>query len=74
MDINWLECPEIEVVPGRLNGVPTIKGHRITPENIVDNYESGSPISEIIENYPSVSPATIERILAFYFAHQPQSR
>lgn len=72
--INWLDCAEIEVVPGRLNGQPTIKGHRIRPETIVDNYEAGSPVEEIIENYPSLSPTTIERILAFYFAHQPQSR
>ena len=48
-----------------MGGVPNIGGMRITPETIVDNYEDGLSISEIIEQFPSVSEQQIRTVLAY---------
>jgi uncharacterized protein (DUF433 family) len=68
--MNWLECEEIEVVPGKMGGKPVIKGTRVQPEIIVDNFEGGSDIEEIHENYPHVPVEAIRRIIEFHHSHQ----
>ena len=70
-DFDWLECPEIEAVPGKCGGRPTIKGTRIEPDGLVADFELGSDIEEIHENFPTVSVKTIEALIAFAHAHQP---
>ena len=66
--MDWTGCELVEVVEGKVSGVPLVKGTRIPPEVIVGDYELGSPLEEIEENYPGVSRATILRLIAF--AHQ----
>ena len=68
--LDWLECPEIEAVPGRCGGRPTIKGTRIEPEAIIENFEGGSDLAEIHENYPHVPVDRIRRIIEFHHSHQ----
>jgi len=68
--MNWMECPEIEAVPGKMGGRPVIKGTRVQPETIVDNFEGGSSIEEIHENYPHLPVDTIRRIIEFHHSHQ----
>jgi uncharacterized protein (DUF433 family) len=63
MRIDWSDCPLVEVVPGKVSGVPILKGTRMPADSIVENYESGSPVAEISENF-DISEATI-RELAF---------
>jgi uncharacterized protein (DUF433 family) len=68
--MNWLECTDIEAVPGKMGGIPVIKGTRVPPEAIVENFEGGSDVEEIHENYPHLPIATIRRILEFHHSHQ----
>ncbi|MCU1260384.1 MAG: hypothetical protein JWO80_3269 [Bryobacterales bacterium] len=37
----WEECGLVERVAGKMNGQPVIKGTRIRPETIVENFEGG---------------------------------
>jgi uncharacterized protein (DUF433 family) len=37
--MDWLVCEDIEAIPGKMNGRPVIKGARVEPDTIVDNYE-----------------------------------
>ena len=67
----WLECPEVEAVPGRCGGRPTIKGTRIEPDGIVGDFELGSSIEEIHENFPTVPIDRIKKLIAFAHDHQP---
>jgi uncharacterized protein (DUF433 family) len=69
--MNWLECEEIEAVPGKMGGRPVIKGTRIEPETLVHDFDLGSPVEEIHENFPTVPVDTIRRLVAFAHKHQP---
>jgi uncharacterized protein (DUF433 family) len=68
--MEWTECPEVEMVPGKMAGRPVIKGTRVQPEVIVENFEGGSDIEEIHENYPHVPVATMRHILEFRRSHR----
>ena len=62
--IDWTECPQVEVVPGKVSGVPILKGTRVQADSIVENYEGGSPVEEISENF-AISETTICEVLTF---------
>jgi uncharacterized protein (DUF433 family) len=63
--LDWSGCSLIECDPEKLGGVPNIAGMRITPETILDNYEDGLSIAEIIEQFPSVNEEQIRVILTY---------
>jgi uncharacterized protein (DUF433 family) len=62
--LDWSGCPLIQTDPQKMGGVPNIDGMRITPETVVDNYEDGLSIAEIIEQFPSLNEQQISTILA----------
>jgi len=68
--MDWSGCNFVEVVPGKHSGDPLIKGTRIPADAIVSNFETGSPVEEISENYPSASIETIKALLAYAHARQ----
>ena len=68
--MNWLECEEIEAVPGRCGGRPTIKGTRIEPEGIVTDFDLVSSVEEIHDNFPSLTVSTIKNLIEFAHKHQ----
>jgi uncharacterized protein (DUF433 family) len=49
--IDWTECPLVEVVPGKVSGVPLLKGTRLPADTVLGNYEAGSPVAEIADNF-----------------------
>jgi uncharacterized protein (DUF433 family) len=53
--VDWTGCDLVERVAGT----------RILADTIVEDAEMGSPVEEIQENYPDLTRATIERLLAF---------
>ena len=68
--MDWTGCELVEVIPGKVSGVPLVVGTRIPADVIVSNYESGSPLEEIAENYPSLSREKISALLSFAHARQ----
>jgi uncharacterized protein (DUF433 family) len=70
--IAWEECNLVERVPGKVSGQPIVKGTRILADVIVEEFESGSPVDEIQENYPKLSKDTILKLVAFAQSHKPQ--
>lgn len=66
----WDECDLVERVEGKMNGLPVIKGTRVQPDVIVENFEGGSDIEEVHENYPHVPVDAIRRIIEFHDSHQ----
>lgn len=69
--MDWTDCPLVEVVPGKVSGVPILKGTRVQADAIVENYEDGSPVEEISENF-AVPEKTIREVLAFAASKQKQ--
>ena len=57
-------CPAIESVADRMHGVPVLKGTRMPTEDIVNNYNSGSPVQEIAENF-GLNPQDVRTVLNY---------
>ncbi|MGH9582665.1 MAG: DUF433 domain-containing protein [Bryobacteraceae bacterium] len=67
----WADCDLVERVPGKVAGRPVIKGTRIEPDTIIQDFELGSPVEEIHENFPSLPVETIRKLIALAYSHQP---
>ena len=70
--IDWSRCPGVERVPGRQGGAPVFAGTRIPVEAILDNYESGSTVEEIVENF-EVTLEQVKAIVAYAAERAPRS-
>lgn len=71
--MDWTGCDLIEQIPGKVSGLPLVKGTRVLADTIVEEAELGESVEDIHENYPSVAKETIRKILAFAKAPTPQS-
>ena len=69
--MDWSDCPIVEVNPRKVSGAPILKGTRVQADAIVENFEGGSPIEEIAENF-AVPETTIREILSFAASKQKQ--
>jgi uncharacterized protein (DUF433 family) len=67
--VDWTGCNLVERVPGKVSGRPIVRGTRILADTIVQDFELGSPLEEIQENYPDLPFATIQQLIAFAAAH-----
>ena len=67
--MTWEGCDAVEKVPGKMSGEPVIKGTRVLADTIVSNFEAGSSLDEIEENYPHVPEEAIRKVIAFYERH-----
>ncbi len=63
--MTWENCDLVECVPGKMGGRPVIKGTRIEPDTILTDYELGSPIEEIHDNFLTLPLDAIRKIIAF---------
>jgi uncharacterized protein (DUF433 family) len=62
----------VERDPSKYEGKAVLKGTRIPVASIVNHYRSGMSIEEIIEGYPSVTPAQLFDALSYYFDHKDE--
>ena len=67
--MDWTGCSLVERDPYMLGGVPIVKGTRVQADAIVENYEHGSPVEEISENF-NIKQAVIRELLSFREAHR----
>jgi uncharacterized protein (DUF433 family) len=68
--IDWAGCELVERIPGKVSGRPIVRGTRILADTIVQDAELGSPLEEIQENYPYLSPTTIQQLISFALSHR----
>jgi uncharacterized protein (DUF433 family) len=62
--IDWSDCPLVEIDSSRVSGRPVLKGTRMPVEDVIANYEYGVSISEISTQFQI--PATIIKELLSY--------
>ena len=62
--IDWSNCPLVEIDPLRVSGRPVLKGTRMPVEDVIANYEYGVSISEISTQFQI--PASIIKELLSY--------
>lgn len=70
--IDWAGCEMVERIPGKQGGVPLVKGTRIPAGQIVEEWELGSAVEEICENYPSITRDQVKRLIAFANQHRSE--
>ena len=61
--IDWTGCEWVERVAGRMGGLPTIVGTRVTPETVLMNFEDCAP-EEIAEMF-ELDEAKVRGVLVF---------
>jgi uncharacterized protein (DUF433 family) len=61
--VNWTQRPLVEVVPGKLSGVPVIVHSRVRPDDLVANREEGP--EWLAENY-DLPVDVVRAVLAFH--------
>jgi uncharacterized protein (DUF433 family) len=68
--MDWLECDQIEAVPGKMGGRPVIRGTRIEPDLILAEEECGRTPEETRADFPTLSLDAILKVRAFAHKHQ----
>ena len=68
-EIDWSECPLVEVKPGVQSGAPVLLGTRMPVNAIVDNFDCGVSVAKIVEQF-EVPPDRIEAILTYARSHR----
>jgi len=76
----WLKW--VEVIPGKVSGVPLLRNTRLPVEAITGNYDAfrdeglsrDSAIAETLDCYPEAGRDTITAILNYRDAHQLQAQ
>lgn len=69
--MNWLACPDVESVPGRVSGAWVFKGTRVPADALVLNARGGCSPEEIVEEiFPTVPLDAARRILVFAGMHE----
>jgi uncharacterized protein (DUF433 family) len=63
--IDWSECPIVQYDPEKLHGAPTIRGIRVTPDAIVENFNDGLSVAEILEQFGGITQQDVETVLIY---------
>jgi uncharacterized protein (DUF433 family) len=67
--MDWSGCEVVETVPGKVSGVPILKGTRVPADAVIENYENGESVEEIAYNF-DLEPGDIRKVLAYVSALQ----
>ena len=62
--MDWSGCEYVEVIPGKVSGVPLVRGSRVQADTVLESYELGESVEDIAEDF-DLSPKDIEAVLAF---------
>jgi uncharacterized protein (DUF433 family) len=68
-EIDWSECPLVEVKPGVQSGAPVLRGTRMPVNAVVDNFDYGLSVAEIAEQF-EIPLDSIEAILIYAKSHR----
>lgn len=68
-NVDWSECPLVEVKPHVQSGAPVLRGTRLPVSTIVDNFDYGVTVAEIAEQF-EVPLADVEAVLSYAKAHR----
>ena len=70
--MDWRNCELVEIIPGKVSGQPLVKGTRVLADTIVQDFELGSSVEEIHENYPALPTEKIRKLIDFAHHREPR--
>ncbi len=68
-EIDWSQCPWVEVNPRVQSGAPVLRGSRMPVNAIVDNFNYGVSVAEISEQF-EIPQDRIQAILSYAKVHR----
>jgi uncharacterized protein (DUF433 family) len=71
--MDWSGCDMIEVVPGKVSGLPVIRGSRVPADQVLENHDAGESVEDIAYNF-DLKPDDIRAVLAYAARPQLTSR
>jgi uncharacterized protein (DUF433 family) len=71
--MDWKGCDLVEVVPGKVSGVPLIMGTRVPVDQVIASKDGGECIEEIAYNF-DLKPEDIRAVLSYRESRQPALR
>jgi uncharacterized protein (DUF433 family) len=81
-NVDWSDCPLVEIIPGKVSGAPLLKNTRLPVEAITGNYdafrrEGLSPeeaVAETLDCYPEAGADAIRAVLHYRAGHRLQAQ
>jgi uncharacterized protein (DUF433 family) len=67
--MDWNDCEVVEVVPGKVSGVPLIRGSRVQADTVLESHRLGESVEEIAYSF-DLSPGDIQALLTYANAHE----
>lgn len=64
--MEWLNCPLIEIVPGKLSGAPVLRRSRVRPQDLIANIAEGP---DWLADAFLLPLEDVKAVLAFYERH-----
>lgn len=68
--MDWTGYDGVEVIPGKVSGVPLLKGTRMPADQVIESLDAGETVEEIAYNH-DLNPDDIVRLKLFRDTHQP---
>lgn len=63
--LDWLKCPAVESVPGKVSGAWVFRGTRMPVSAVFENLEDGMSIDEIVRLYDGLTREHVQSVLEF---------
>jgi uncharacterized protein (DUF433 family) len=71
--MDWSGCDLVEVVPGKVSGVPLLRGTRVPADQVAESLDAGESVEEVAFNY-DLNPSDIRHLLEFRNSHRALAR
>jgi uncharacterized protein (DUF433 family) len=67
--MDWSGCELVEVVPGKVSGLPVIRGSRVPADQILENHDAVESVEDIAYNF-DLKPDDIRFVLTYAAGRQ----
>jgi uncharacterized protein (DUF433 family) len=69
--MDWSGCEAVEIVPGKVSGVPVMRGSRVPADQVLENHVAGENVEDIAYNF-DLRPEDI-RVVVSHAGGRPRS-
>ena len=62
--MEWTGCADVEVIPGKVSGVPLVRGSRVQADTVLESFLLGESVEEIADDF-DLESELVESVLRF---------
>jgi uncharacterized protein (DUF433 family) len=62
--MDWSGCAYVEVIPGKVSGVPLVRNSRVQADTVFESHELGESVEDIAYNF-DLDPQDIIAVLSY---------